>query len=70
MASTTFSIAFLAFSGILKGSNASKNTYGLFILTSHIISRVLSNPTMVVLISKFGLLDSYSLTVEVIKETN
>lgn len=63
-------MAFLAFSGILKGSKASKITCGLLTLTSHIISKVLSNPAIVVLISKFGLLLSYALTPDVINDTN
>lgn len=70
LASIIFSIDFLAFSGIRRGSNASKNTDGLFTLTSHIISNVRSRPAIVVLISKLGLLESYSLTFDVIKETN
>lgn len=63
-------MVFLAFSGMRSGSNASRNTDGLLTLTSHIMSSVLSSPAIVVLISKLGLLDSYSLTLHVIKDTN
>lgn len=70
LTSTIFSIDFLALSGILNGSNASKKTDGLFTLISHDISKVLSRPAIVVLMSRFGLFDSYSFTLLVIKETN
>lgn len=53
-----------------RGWNASKHMLGLKSLTSHIMSRVYSRPDIDVFISRLGLLESYMLADDVIREIN
>ena len=65
-----FSTILLAPSGILKASKAYRKIPGLLFEISHIMSRVLSSPAIVVLMSRFGRFVSCVFTVCVIRDTN